>query len=588
MAQLAFTTYHNVNHSSSPTLKPVPPRPSDGIILPILCAIPIGIVASLFTTVFRLVIDKLEFHLFGSHADITDIMHRLPWYGCLLVPAVGGLIAALFLGWARRYEKEAGHQDYMAFVAEGKGHISWHATLLRSLSSMASIVSGGAIGREGAMVQLASLSGSLFGRLAQSPRMLRYFTACGASAGLASVYHAPLASAMFIAEIVMGDISVRKLVPLFAAAASASLTIKAMGLYDTPFQLAQQVAVFNTSNWLLILPMAVISGVFAPAFLALLKNSKTAFQRLQLPLAGQMALGGGLMGAIAIAIPEVAGNGYAPIIDLLSGQTMSAPVLLILLAKVAATTLVVGSGAVGGIFTPSLFIGAAFGNLMASLALQHGWIAHPATIPLTTVGMGAFMAAVSHAPLMAILMVFEMSMNASLLLPLMVGCVVSYSISSTMKRHSIYDVLNRRQRQQSELQSLSAITMRELLVPEFNNLDLGSTMAQAHKLFETTHTRYLYVLDTQGRFVGAVSMHRLSTHLYSHPQDSDALVHNLIEQDFIHLDANASLTQAWDIFMQTPLERLPIVENNTHPVLLGVVTKRDILSRAKRLQDLAR
>ncbi|MBV8048949.1 MAG: chloride channel protein, partial [Paludibacterium sp.] len=183
-----------------------------GIALNLLFAVPIGILAAGVTGVFRRAIDLSDQALFGSSQDITHIVAQLPSGWRLAVPALGGLLAGIIL-WLvnRRYDKV--ENDYMEAVSSGDGRIALMPSLLRSLSSLASIVSAGSIGREGAMVQLAALTGSLTGRRWANERQLKLMTACGAAAGLASVYHTPLAGAMFVAEIVLGAITVDLLIP---------------------------------------------------------------------------------------------------------------------------------------------------------------------------------------------------------------------------------------------------------------------------------------------------------------------------------------------------------------------------------------
>ncbi len=559
----------------------------DSLTLRTLLAVPIGLLAALATTVFRLAIEQTEYVLFGRDGDITELAAALPWYLCLLIPAAGGLVAALFLLWARQREQTDGQQDYMEAVSEGSGRIAPGSTLLRSLSSLASIASGGSIGREGAMVQLAALTGSLSGSRWAEPALLRQMTACGAAAGLASVYHAPLSGAIFVAEIVLGAISVDKLVPLFAAAVSASLLVGALGSDDAPFALVSQAASINAADWLLLAPMALLNGLAAPLFLRLLQAGKAAFRATGLAPTWQMTLGGLLMGLIAVFVPQVCGNGYAPIIDILGGSSAALPLALILLAKVAATACMVGSGAVGGIFTPSLFVGAALGTLCAGMAAQWHWLAHPDTAQLAMIGMAAFMAAVSHAPLMATLMVFEMSMNASLLLPLMAACVMAYTVSRALQPASLYEVLNRRHSRQTAVQAVVRHTMASLLEPAGDNLLPQHTLAQACAIFERSRTRYLYVVDEAGLLLGAVSMHRLAAYLQANPGDAGQAVSLMLEPDFPRLPKDAALDDAWQLFASMPLERLPIVASIEHPQLLGVVTKRAILEQARAFRTLA-
>jgi CIC family chloride channel protein len=551
----------------------------------VLIALPIGVLAALVTSLFRWAIDWCDTWLFGSHADITVVMAHLPWGWVLAVPALGGLLAGLPLWWEQRRGVEGGAKDYMDAVTEGDGRIPIQSSLVRSLSSLASIVSAGSIGREGAMVQLAALTGSLSGGRWADTATLRLTTACGAAAGLASVYHTPLAGAMFVAEIVLGSITVDRLIPLFAASVAASFTMHALGNQGAPFALVHSGLALNHADLVLLLPIGLAAGLLAPPFLALLDISRHAFRALSWPLPLRMLAGGLAMGAIAVAVPEVCGNGYAPITAILHGEALSVPLAVVLVAKVAATALIVGSGAVGGIFTPSLFIGAALGSLLAGAALWFPSLPYPDAALLALVGMGAFMAAVSHAPLMAILMVFEMTMDATLLLPLMSGCVIAYTVSRAFRSHSLYAVLNRRHVKLSEVRRLDEATLADLVEPVADNLAPDTTLAEARAMFERMGTRYLYALDEAGGFIGALSLHRLSEQLYRYPDKAGAPVRELIDESFQLLAADCRLPEAWQAFMKTPLERIPVVDDLQHKHLLGVVTKRGLLERIQCLRD---
>lgn len=549
-------------------------------------ALPIGVLAALLTSAFRLGIEALDSALLGSQADITVHFAALPWYWRLLLPTLGALLAGALLSWERRLRREPGERDYMEAIAEGDGRVPLRSSLLRATSSLATIVSGGSIGREGAMVQLAALSGSLSGRRWADSSTLRLCTACGAAAGLASVYHTPLAGAMFVAEVVLGSITVERLIPLFAAAVAATLTVHALGSEAAPFALAQGGAPLGGGALALLLIVGLAAGLLGPPFLALLDRTRRAFLRVPGPLVLRMALGALLMGAITVLVPEVAGNGYEPIRAILHEAPLSVPVGWLLLAKITATLLIAGSGAIGGIFTPALFIGATLGSLIAGAAAA---LSLPGlstdTVLLALVGMGAFMTAVSHAPLMSILMVFEMTMDASLLLPLMCGCVLAYTVSGLFRRrNSLYAVLDRRQLKASEIRAYEATPLAQLVRPPSKTLAPDATLAEAHALFGLARRRYLHVIDAQGRFVGALSVHRLHEVLYRSPSSATAPVKDYLESDFLILPAHLTLAQAWDALTHLPVDWLPVVDDLQHRHVLGMISKREILARVTELR----
>lgn len=330
----------------------------------------------------------------------------LPWYSRLLFPTAGGLIAGLLLWLASRKKTEAA-SDYMEAVAIGDGRMSLRQGLLRSLSSLFTVASGGSIGREGAMVHLSSLAASLVGRFIYiGTAHLRVLVACGGAAGVAAAYGTPLAGAIFIAEIVLGTLSIQSLGPLLIAAVSANITMRMMGDYHAVYEMIDVPRVAGPEIWVFVL-LGIIIGIIAPGFLKLMTLSREQFSRTGIPLWLRLALGGFMLGILLIMTPDVAGNGYSVVWSLLHEPWAWHAIVAILFAKVLATALTVGSGAIGGVFTPALFVGAAFGSLYGQLLLLvFPGIGIPGYL-FTLVGMGAFLGAATSAPFMAILMILK-------------------------------------------------------------------------------------------------------------------------------------------------------------------------------------
>jgi len=199
--------------------------------------------------------------------------------------------------------------------------------------------------------------------------------------------------------------------------------------------------------------------------LRLLDFSKRQFQKTALPLPVRLGLGGLLVGLLSVQVPEVWGNGYSVVNSLLHTDWLWSTVLLVLTFKIVATALTTGSGAVGGIFTPTLFVGAAIGFLFGDVA--HTVLPHAISAPFAyaMVGMGAFLAAATSAPLMAILMIFEMTLSYQVVLPLMLSCVVAYVVARSLNGKSMYDITLKRHRDAAERVRLRGTQMSELIKP---------------------------------------------------------------------------------------------------------------------------
>nr|WP_254915934.1 ClcB-like voltage-gated chloride channel protein [Pandoraea sp. PE-S2T-3] len=398
----------------------------------------VGLLGALATVAFREALSGLQFLLAGHHSGMVELALDLNWWQRLLLPTTGGLIAGLILQYATLWVPKKGSDDYMEAIAIGTGVLSLRQTLVKSTSSLFSVASGASIGREGPMVQLAAMFASLVGRaLAFPPERLRLLVACGATAGITSAYNAPIAGALFISEIVYGSISTATLGPLVVASVIANIVIRQFLGYEAVYQMPR----FDfVSGWevFFYVGLGILAGVLAPLFLRLLDTAKQRFGALPVPLFVRLALGGLVVGVLSLQVPQVWGNGYSVVNSILHTHWAWQALAMVLVFKVLATASSAGSGAVGGVFTPTLFVGAALGSLygLAMNALA------PATASVASsyavVGMGAFLAATTYAPLMSILMIFEMTLSYQVVLPLMLACVTAYLTAHTLREDSVY------------------------------------------------------------------------------------------------------------------------------------------------------
>ena len=403
----------------------------------LLWAALIGVVGALATVAFHEGMAFTE-HLATQHpGSLVRAAEALGPWRRVITPALGGVAAGLFLWLARRIANGRQQSDYLEAIAVGDGRQNVRGTLLRSLSSLCTIASGGSIGREGAMVSLSAATGSWIGQLGRfDGDDLRLLLACGAAAGFASAYDAALSGAIFIAEIVYGTLAIRRLGPLMVASVVANVTVHQVLGYEPVYKIP---ALHVASLWELplFLLMGLALGALAPLFMGALDGTRGLFKRLPLGLPFKLALGGLVVGAISAWRPEVWGNGYSVVNDVLQHPWPLALILAVLIAKVLATSATTGSGAVGGVFTPTLFVGALLG-LLAGSAAHALWPGSSLPAVYAVIGMGAFLAATTHAPLMSFLIVFEMTLEYQLVPALMLSCLAAYHVSRAIRPRSIY------------------------------------------------------------------------------------------------------------------------------------------------------
>jgi CIC family chloride channel protein len=537
----------------------------------------VGVCGALASVAFRESIRLLELAFTGRSGGLVEAAAALLWWHRMLVPLAGGLLAGFVLHLAGRALASPKPIDYMEAVLLADGRIGFRATLMNSLSSLLTIGSGGSIGREGPMVQLSAMLGSKLGVLARAPvPRLRLMVACGGAAGIAAAYNAPISGALFISEIVLGSIAMESFGPLVVASVTANATIhRFLGygpVYDVPH-------VVFTSNWELgfYAVLGVLLGHLAPPFLALLDFAKSRFVSLRLPLYLQLGLGGLIVGIISIWVPEVWGNGYSVVSDILQGQLIGLWLLAVLVAKVMATSATVGSGGVGGVFTPTLFIGAAIGALFGGAlhTVLPGIVSGPAAYAL--IGMGGYLAATTHAPLTSILMIFEMTADYEMVLPLMLSCVTAHYTAKVYRRgESIYHAALNRAMASGERDDWRLKTVDALVKPAAATVTRGTTLQEMFARLPRRATERVYVLDGD-EIVASLNPRKLLGRMKKQQIDGATPVETVAEPVTFTLTPDMPLCTALDAFLREQATVLPVTPGQWRNTLLGEVSRHDLL-----------
>ncbi|KVZ54410.1 voltage-gated chloride channel protein ClcB [Burkholderia ubonensis] len=543
----------------------------------------VGIGGAFATIAFREGIELVQRVVSGGSGSFVEMAKRLPWYVRFWLPAAGGFLAGCVLLLATRGGAKTRKTDYMEAVALGSGVVPVRQSLWRSASSLLTIGTGGSIGREGPMVQLAALAASLVGRFAHfDPPRLRLLVACGAAAGITSAYNAPIAGAFFVSEIVLGAIAMESFGPMVVASVVANIVMREFAGYRPPYEMPVFPAVAGPE----VLPFVVLGllcGVLAPQFLHLLDASKHQFKRLPVPLPVRLALGGLIVGVISVWIPDVWGNGYSVVNQILHSPWTWQALVAVLVFKVLATAATAGSGAIGGVFTPTLFVGAVLGSLFG-LGMQALWPGHTsAYFAYAMVGMGAFLAGATQAPLMAILMIFEMTLSYQVVLPLMVSCVVAYFVARATGTTSMYEITLRHHQDAQERLRIRTTQMRELIQPAQTVVPLTASVADMTRVFLEYPVKYLYVTDDAGRFRGAVALKDITCDLLDRRDTTDKTAAHYAHTPFPLLTPDMPLGTALELFMGFQGERLPVIESAAEPTLAGVVYKTSLLDAYRRM-----
>lgn len=397
-----------------------------------------------FAILFR-VSGHLASELLFGPGNVLEVFRRVPWWLRLVLPPIGGLLAWAVLRLSARMGTSASVGEVMEAIAAGGGHMSAPATGLKAFASWLAIGGGASIGREGPLIQFGGALGSSLSRwFSLEDKRHRALVAAGTAAGFAAAYNTPLAAMLFMVEVVAGMATLEVLVPAGLAVVLATALTRAV-LGEGPLYGLRTFTLVTSAELLGYAVLGVAAGLFGAGFMALLGRGERWAARSRWPLLVRILVGGFAVGAVSPVLPEVVGNGFEPLAELLSGTLPLVVLLALLVAKPLATTLSVSSGLPGGVFTPTLLTGACLGALFGAgvNAAFPGQVAPPSAYAL--VGLAGLCAATTHAPIMAAVLGFELSGDYAIVLPLMLVCTCAAWVSEQLHPASLYEAeLHRR------------------------------------------------------------------------------------------------------------------------------------------------
>jgi CIC family chloride channel protein len=563
----------------------------------VLVATACGLAGALGAIVFRSLISLVQATFFEGTAGLEALFARgflaetqdpleaaqaLSWYWRLLLPAAGGLIVGPLIYWFAREAKGHGVPEVMASVALRGGVIRKRVVTVKALASAISIGSGGSVGREGPIVQIGSALGSAIGQMLGVPAsQLRTIVGCGAAAGVAATFNAPIAGALFAAEIVVGNFAVAQLSPIVISSVVATVVSRFV-LGNHP---AFEVPTYELVSPFELLPYVVaglVAGLVALVFMRSLYFCEDLFDRTPIPEWLRAAVGGLLVGAIGIALPNVFGVGYSTITLALVGGIPAVMLGALLIAKIAATSLTIGSGGSGGVFAPSLFLGAMTGGFIGTFV--HQWFpdATASSGAYALVTMGAVVAAATHAPITAIIMIFELTQTINIIPPLMAACVVSTLVATFLQRDSIYTMKLRRRGidlfQEEEQNVLRSLFVHDVVSREPEKLPTNASFqVVVERVLASDHTDF-FVVDDANRLLGVIHLRELTRMLV----EQDALKKLVVAGDLLEPDQgtvteNDDLHVVMQMFSHSISDEIPVVDAVDQKTLVGSVHKRDVI-----------
>lgn len=540
----------------------------------VIASLVVGILTGLFAVYFIKAIYLLTDYFKGMAAE-TNWLY-------LILPAIGGLIIAPIFRFLAPEAKGHGVPDVILTVAAGRGLIRPIVVFAKSIGSIITISTGGSVGREGPIVQIGAGMGSTvaqFFRLNESRTIT--LLGAGAAAGLSATFNAPIAGVIFVTEVIMRKAGLKEFSSVVVASVSSSVVSRAMLGDDPAFRIPQ----FQMeSYWELpfYLVLGILSALVGVLFIKTLLFSEETFDRLEkIPNILKPAIGGLLFGGLLFFFPQLYGTGFPVMEKVLNGEIVLPILILLIFAKIAATSICLGGGASGGVFAPALFIGAVTGGAFGRIA--NNLFPNVATEPRTyvIVGMAAVFGAAGRAPVTAIIIIFEMTRNYQLILPLMFATVISVLISEWLNKESIFTCQLAAKGISVESTDnrsvLEMITVGDAMLPMDKCLTVPAFMhlRDLEAYLHSNDGRRALVLDTHGRLFGIVTMQDL----YRNSKLIDSgIVADICTKKMLTVHSADTLEDAMLVLGAEDIQSLPVVDYYDSKKCLGVIRSRDLVT----------
>lgn len=567
-------------------------RSSEELVL-ILTALLVGIGSGVGAVLFRFLIQGVEWVGYVWFPEVTAGWGKAY---AVIVPAVGGLLVGLLVYNFAREAKGHGVPEVMEAVALRGGRIRPIVAIIKSLASSLSIGSGGSVGREGPIVQIGSALGSTIGQwFHMSEQRIRSLVACGAAGGIAATFNAPIAGVIFALEIILAEFRVSYFSTVVISAVSASVIAQAV-FGDLPaFPIPIEYEINHIAEFAFYPLLGVLAALVGVLFVRVLYGAEDLFERWKsVPEWLQPAVGGALIGTVALAyplvtplswehLPQIFNVGYEVIEESLLNQMTLVAVILLLVLKLLGTALTLGSGGSGGVFAPGLFmgamLGAGFGIFMN--ILFPGIPAPPGAYAL--VGMAAVFSASAHAPITAVIILFELTGDYKIILPLMLTVVIATLISRRMlKGESIYTLKLARRgvrlRAGRDVDILQGVLVEDVMTDAVVTASASLSVEALADMFSRTRYHQFPVLDEKGDLSGMVTIGEMENALYSR-KDADLRVSSICTpyHRLVLTFPDESIGDVMAKMGPRGLVGLPVVDRENPRKLMGLVSRADII-----------
>ncbi|MAU08881.1 MAG: chloride channel protein [Anaerolineaceae bacterium] len=560
----------------------------------IITAILVGLGVGVGAIILHHLIEAVEW---VGYTWLPEVLSGLGKAYVIIFPAIAGLIVGCLVYFFAQEAKGHGVPEVMEAVALKGGRIRPIVAIIKSVASALTIGSGGSAGREGPIVQIGSALGSTLGqKLNLSSDRVRNLVACGAAGGIAATFNAPIAGVIFALEIILGEFSVRYLSTVVLASVVASVVGRSAFGNTPAFVLPMEYGVRTVWEFAFYPILGLLAALVGVVFVRLLYWTEDLFDNWKgFPEWGKPSIGAILLGILALAYPSVTGItwdevpqifsvGYEIIEGALSNELALGVVGALMVLKLLATSLTLGSGSSGGVFAPALFMGAMLG---AGFELVISSIFPDIVAPAgayALVGMAAVFAASAHAPITAIIMLTELTDDHRIILPLMLTVIVATLAARIMlNKQSIYTLkLTRRGihlQQGRDVDIMHGVLVNEVMSTQVHSVTVGMTLDELSNAFIQTHHHGLAVLDKEGALWGVVTVSDLDRALARNlPGDTDISQICTRRPDLLVAYPDETIGDALYRLGRRGLGRIPVVSRDDPDRLLGIIRRSNIVT----------
>jgi len=547
----------------------------------------LGFLAGFASTFFRWMIEFFESIFSVKGFSLAGIPPQTYPFLLPLMPMLGGLFIGLICKYFPNAVKENGVHKVMYAVALNDGKVRKRTIASCAVTSSITIGSGGSAGREGPTVQIGAAVGSTIGQLLHlSTERMRVLVGCGAAAGIAASFNAPLAGVLFALEIILGDFAIHTFSPIIIASVIGTVTGRALEGNEVTFNVPVHELVHPTEI-IFYLALGMLCGIVARLFTFMYFYVQQIFEeKLNMPDLYKPAIGGLIVGMVSIFMPQILGNGYDVMEQALTGQMFWGLAFLLVFMKIICTSITLGSGGMGGVFAPSLFIGAMVGTAFGSSVHFIFPTLSASAETYSVVGMGAVAGAVMQAPLTNILMLFELTNDYTLILPIMATCIAASYTYQRFTKHSIYmqNLLNKgiNIRHGREASIMNSIKVQDVMSTDITTIAQEMPFRKILETISYSKNFYFPVLDNRGDMTGILSFSDIREVIFEEQLGDLLVAGELANTKVYSLTPQQNLNEAMEIFSQLDVDQLPVVRSEDKLKVIGMLTRGDMMASYNR------